>query len=113
MADTLRQRKAAAAEGEPAAASAADDKLDKVRSSKAVEPDWLTRHERFVPFALFLVAAFTRFYRLDKPAGAWVYGLATRSAPCATIRPAGDPNSHAATTPVARTAAPAARRRRV
>jgi hypothetical protein len=72
MADNLRQRKAAAAaDDEPAAASAADDKLDKVKTSKAApEPDWLTRHERYVPFVLFLVAAFTRFYRLDKPAGA-------------------------------------------
>ncbi len=32
--------------------------------------DFLERHERFVPWALFALALFTRFYRLREPPGA-------------------------------------------
>jgi hypothetical protein len=31
--------------------------------------DWLTKHERYIPWAIALLAGFTRFYRLDRPDG--------------------------------------------
>ena len=39
-----------------------------------VPPAWdiVTRNEKYVPYFIFLVAAFTRFYRLDQPPGSWV-----------------------------------------
>jgi hypothetical protein len=62
----LRKR-AAKADGAASADVASEvDKTAKVAASA----DFVTRHERYVPFVIFLVAAFTRFYRLDQPPGA-------------------------------------------
>jgi hypothetical protein len=47
--------------GRPASAAAV--------SSEAAAPDWLTRHQRWVPYGLFVLAVFLRFYRLDQPSG--------------------------------------------
>lgn len=68
----LRQRKAAAPEDAPAAPVEVGEVKEKLAAVVTLpeEQDWLTRHERYVPWMLTLVAAFTRFYRLDQPPGA-------------------------------------------
>lgn len=80
MSDALRQRGAAAAPEEPAPARVAGGDDDDNKQAKAAgggapaalpdDADFVTRNERWVPWVLFLVAAFTRYYRLDKPPGA-------------------------------------------
>lgn len=39
--------------------------------------DWIERHETWVPWLIFALAAFSRFYRLDKPTGV-VFGTLVR-----------------------------------
>lgn len=77
MADSVRQRKGAAAtDVDPVDADEVNK--GKVSSSATVasvlpdEGDILTRNEAWVPWLVFAVAAFTRYYRLDQPPGAFL-----------------------------------------
>ena len=74
----MRQRRSAGggASEQPEAPSSADDSKARPSLGGAVaaalpeDADIVTRNERWVPWVLTALAAFTRFYRLDKPPGA-------------------------------------------
>ena len=71
----IRKRRAGAPEEDSAPVSGSA-----VKPKVAVEPvaaDWfgLSKYERYVPWVLLAIAAFTRFYRLDQPPGV-VFGEA-------------------------------------
>lgn len=64
-----------AAAGQPAAQSApvVDDEANKGKPHAlppvAPSMDWIERHETWVPWLVLALAAFSRYYRLDKPTG--------------------------------------------
>jgi hypothetical protein len=69
----LRQRKQAHEGESPADDGKPDGEHSKAGTAPAALPeeqDLLTRHEAYVPYAIALLAGFTRFYRLDQPPGA-------------------------------------------
>ena len=79
MAEVKQRRKVASDGGDDVVSqseplSSSESRTTATRVQPVVKgdiPSWdiATRHERFVPWVIFLVAAFTRFYRLDQPPG--------------------------------------------